>query len=83
MRDMVEANRQAKGKQLSDILLKVQRNSAKGERNCKAKLTSAQVLEIRALKNGEESMRDIGKKYGVSNTAVKSILDGKTWKHLF
>ena len=83
MKDMVEAGRQAKGAKLSAALLGIKRDSAKGERNCKAKLSSAQVLEIRALKTTTQSTRDIGKIYGVSGTAIGSILNGKTWKHLF
>jgi len=83
MNDMVQAGRQAKGASLSAVLLGIKRDSAKGERNNKAKLTSAQVLEIRALKDNTQTLGDVSKIYGVSDVTISSIWAGKTWKHLF
>jgi hypothetical protein len=83
MNDMVQAGRQARGIYLSSILKTIKRDSAKGERNNKAKLTSTQVLEIRALTTSTQSSRDIGKIYGVSGTTISMIQSGKLWKHLY
>ena len=83
MNDMVQAGRQARGLFLSSTLTGIKRNSAKGERNCKAKLTPAQVLEIRSLKTTTQSLRNVGKTYGVNGVTISNIWAGKTWKHLF
>jgi len=48
-----------------------------GEKNPGAKLTEAQVLEIRA---STLSQYKLGKIYGVSQTNISSIKRGKTWQ---
>lgn len=53
----------------------------KGEDHPYAKLTEAQVLEIRS-RLGSESHEDIAKDYGVQPDNIKSIHCGKTWTHL-
>jgi hypothetical protein len=83
MNDMVQAGRQAKGLFLSVSLTGIKRDSAKGERNNKAKLTTSQVLEIISLKTSTQSSRDVGKLYSVSGTTISYIWSGKSWKHLF
>jgi hypothetical protein len=58
------------------------RRQAIGENNGQSRLTEAQVLDIKkALVNGA-SMRSLAKKYGVSKTAIKYILIGRTWSYL-
>jgi hypothetical protein len=44
----------------------------------KAKLTPAQVDEIRALE-GRAKVNDIAEMFGVSDTTIRSILSGKLW----
>lgn len=52
-----------------------------GERHHRCKLTSAQVMEIRAAA-GKTSGPKLAKKYGVGHETIYAILNGKTWKHL-
>ncbi len=46
-----------------------------------AKLTNAQVLEIRQLKD-RMTLKEIGEKYGVTLHAIHRILANKNWQHL-
>ena len=54
---------------------------ARGEQHRDAKLTGAQVLEIRA-KGESETLRSLASEYGVSKGAIQKILDGKSWRHI-
>lgn len=51
----------------------------RGEKHNMAKLTEAQVIEIRALLGKNELQKDIAEKYGVSFFAVSDIKRGKSW----
>jgi hypothetical protein len=51
----------------------------KGELNGNARLTWADVRQIRALK-GTMSYAEIGKMFGVDQTNIGMIMRGKTWK---
>lgn len=82
MTDMVMANRQARGETLANRLRGVAHESGRGEGNGRAKLTNAQVLEIRQLSDSIMSQRDIAARYGVSKTAIRGILSGTTWKNI-
>jgi hypothetical protein len=53
----------------------------KGERNATAKLTEAQVREIRAL-HGSASLRQLAARYGVSHTAIRRAALGIKWSDL-
>lgn len=53
----------------------------RGERNGSAKLTEAQVLEIRSFK-GQFTVRQIAEKYGVSQSTVAGIYSGDRWAWL-
>jgi len=56
---------------------------ARGERQALAKLTEAQVREIRALyAAGMGTMEAIGRRFGVGLSATSSIIRRKTWKHV-
>lgn len=56
---------------------------SKGEACGMAKLTEAQVLEIRAAYKGEwGQMRGLGRKYGVSKTTIKGIVKRELWTHI-
>jgi hypothetical protein len=50
-----------------------------GSKNPRAKLTEAQVKEIRELK-GVIGQREIAKRYGVARTTIQWIHQGKHWK---
>lgn len=52
--------------------------SQRGTKNTFAKLTEAQVLEIRALK-GAVSQRKIAAKFGVTGSMICQIHTGKSW----
>lgn len=55
----------------------------RGERNFWAKLTDAQVLEIRSLytgKRGEQAA--LARQYGISFGMVTSIVNRRTWRHI-
>ncbi len=55
------------------------RTAARGERGGMAKLTTAQVSEIRVLA-GTMSQRLIGSLFGVDGSTVSNIVAGKTWQ---
>jgi hypothetical protein len=70
MQDKVERGRQA-------------HNS--GEKNGSAKLTEAQVAEIRAtyVQNSKEfGSRALAQKFGVSKLAIQRIISGRRWSAL-
>jgi HNH endonuclease len=52
--------------------------SNRGERNGQTELTVAQVREIRSL-DGTVKNTEIAKRFGITTSAVTSILLGKTW----
>jgi len=55
----------------------------RGEENPQAKLTTAQVLEIRALHvPGKCGYKQLGKRYGVSWEAIRNIVKRKVWEHV-
>ena len=50
-----------------------------GERSCRAKLTQAQVDEIRRLRVGR-TLKELGKQFGVSEMTISRIARGLRWK---
>lgn len=54
----------------------------KGEAASWAKLTEAQVREIRLLSLQNWSQHRIAKHFGVTQGAIKNIVHRKTWKHV-
>jgi len=52
----------------------------KGRARTRAKLTKTQVAEIRALLVAGESLRKIGRRFGLSTWPVIQIRDGKTYR---
>lgn len=53
----------------------------RGERHSLAKLTTGQVLEIKALK-GKAIQRDVAARFGVSRQTIYSIQSGRNWSWL-
>lgn len=66
-RDMIEKGRQAK---------------MNGELCSNHKLTTAQVVEIRRLKAGGESLVSLAAHYGITKDTVWRISKRRTWKHV-
>ena len=57
-------------------------NPARGERNALAKLNEHSVREIRNLYKSGWSQQAIAERFGVVQTAISSIVRGKTWGHI-
>ena len=60
----------------------VQNRQPIGVRNKSAKLTDADVLEIRSGRFGGWSQARIARHFGVSESRVCDILRRKAWKHI-
>jgi hypothetical protein len=53
---------------------------AKGEKHGRAKLTEAQVLEIRA--RADEDWKDLAEEFGCHSTNIRLIVNRKIWRHV-
>ena len=53
--------------------------SSMGSRNSQAKLTDLDVIDIR---NSNRAVKELAKKYEVSEHTIRNILARRTWKHL-
>jgi hypothetical protein len=72
MRDMTERGRQARG----EVLAKLKR----GELAPHAKLTAAQVSEIRSTyAQGDVTRAELARRYGVSQVQIGNVVRGKCW----
>ena len=56
--------------------------SIRGEKNYRARLNAAQVIEIRKRVNGGDFIRAIAREYGVTKACVQALVHGRTWKHI-
>jgi hypothetical protein len=56
--------------------------SVRGERSDRAKLTEAQVLEIRALWAAGHKAKEIAPQYGINHRTIILIVNRRTWKHV-
>lgn len=55
----------------------------RGEGHTRAKLTEDQVVEIRqAYYSGAKSSKELAEQYGLSRSAMGSLLTGKSWSHI-
>lgn len=52
-----------------------------GERHHQCKLSKAQVIEIRGLRN-RVSRRAIAERFGVGRSTIDNIIDRTTWRHI-
>lgn len=57
------------------------RNSCKGSRNAAAKLCEEDVPVILARLSAGETARSIAADFGVSDTVVRLVKQGRTWQH--
>jgi hypothetical protein len=55
---------------------------SEGEKHRNAKLTGANVRELRSLYADGATLRQLGEKFGVSNVSIYNAVAGKTWRHL-
>jgi len=53
-----------------------------GERNGNAKLTAETVREIRRRRAAGEPRKAVAAAFGVSESAVKQAINGRTWRHV-
>lgn len=53
-----------------------------GVTNGRAKLTEAQVVEIRARGSAGASRKKLAAEFGVASTSISGIIHGKSWKHV-
>jgi hypothetical protein len=54
----------------------------RGERHGNAKLTADAVRQIRTLRADGASQQGIADRFGVHQTAISSVLSGRTWGHV-
>ena len=54
----------------------------RGEQHCCATITEKQVRLIRRLKRSGLSISETARRAGASRNAAKSVLRGKTWRHV-
>ncbi len=58
-------------------------NTIKGKDTAGAKLDERLVMVIRAqYKNGGTTYRALGREYGLTDSAIGSVVRGETWKHV-
>jgi hypothetical protein len=53
-----------------------------GSANDNAKLTDAQIVAVRELRKAGQSQMDISRMFGMSQSQISKILNGKAWAHL-
>jgi predicted DNA-binding protein (UPF0251 family) len=58
------------------------RETTRGERHPRAKLTEHEVRAMRAYDLDQHSLRQIGANHGVHWTTVRSVVNNETWKHV-
>lgn len=56
--------------------------SSKGEKRWNAKLSEAEVIRIRQLRQIGYLQKDIAEEFGVSQSQTSSLILRKTWKHI-
>lgn len=55
----------------------------RGEKAGMSKLTEKDVIEIRSLYAGKKGdLKTLGERFGVTSANIRSIVSGKTWRHL-
>lgn len=62
--------------------MKSKNRQVRGNKVRVAKLDIPSVLHIRAQHANGESQHSLAKKYGVSKTSIKSVVNKISWKHI-
>ncbi len=79
-RDRDEKGRQSHGESHSQAVLP---NRPRGESHYEAKITEAQVIEIRrCYVETNETLQSMADRFGLSYHALEKVATGQTWKHL-
>lgn len=65
-----------------DMTAKRRRVGPSGERHHNAKLTEADVREIRRLFAAGAACRALARRYGLSRNTMTNVVRGETWKHV-
>jgi DNA invertase Pin-like site-specific DNA recombinase len=69
------------GENIADCFAKGRRSTPHGENGYNAKLTAAQVAEIRRTYDGRRgSQTRIAREFGVSIATIHDIVHGRSWK---
>ena len=71
-----------KGDNVADMVAKGRKVTARGEAAGRARLTEADVLDIRRRHAAGESLRELGSCYGVSHVAILNVVKRRTWSHV-
>jgi hypothetical protein len=66
----------------ADMIAKGRQVWLSGERHPRAKITEADVLEIRRRRRGGEKLVAIAQDYGLTHPAVINICAGRGWRHV-
>lgn len=83
VRDMEQKGRKVVARGSDHGLRKHPERAPRGEVNGKAKLTTAQVLDIRSIYSTDRiSTASIGVRFGVSEETVRRIIIRESWKHI-
>lgn len=76
----------AKGRDYASVMPDTVRNKGiskrQGELCYLAKLSTAQVLEIRRLRQAGTRVKDLATRYNVGRHTIQRITSGKTWHHV-
>lgn len=64
-----------------DMVSKGRDRAPKGSKNAFAKLTEAQVVQLRALR-GTCTQRDLAKRFHISESVLSALLNRRTWRHV-
>ena len=67
---------------MQDMVKKGRHNTCSGSKHGRARLTEAQVLEMRSKAGQGASAKDLASEYGVSRNQVYSILNRTRWTHI-
>lgn len=65
-----------------DMVTKGRSRKARGSAAGRAKLTEEQVRSIRLRFDDGECRRALAREFGIGDTTVRAILDGRTWRHV-
>lgn len=65
-----------------DAIKKRRHVAVRGERHYKSKLTNKMVKKIRGLFMGGEKPRVLAGMFGVSRSAIRFVVERKTWRHV-
>lgn len=61
---------------------KLNLNSRKGSKNCKAKLSEENVIQIKKRLLNKEKVKEIVKDFPVGITTIRNIKTGRSWTHI-